>query len=193
MREETLNNYMDNLELGKRIAEFRKRDKLTIKQLAEKVQVTSSLLSQIERGLASPSLNTLRVIANALDVPMFNFFTTPVNAKDLIVRADSRKKILFPAPQNLEYILLSPDLNGVIEMVLMKLSPQSLSSIEPMRHIGEEVAYVLNGSITLYLGAAVETLYAGDSVKIPPNLQHKWENQTDSEVSIIFAVTPPSF
>lgn len=184
---------MDNLELGKRITEFRKINKLTIKQLAEKIQVTSSLLSQIERGLASPSLNTLRMISSALNVPLFNFFTMPINTEDLIVRADSRKKILFPAPQNLEYSLLSPDLNGVIEMVLMKLSPQSLSSIKPMRHIGEEIAYVLSGSVTIYLGNTIDTLHTGDSVRIPANLEHKWENQTDSEVSILFAVTPPTF
>lgn len=184
---------MDNLELGKRITEFRKINKLTIKQLAEKIQVTSSLLSQIERGLASPSLNTLRMISAALNVPLFNFFATQINTKDLIVRADSRKKILFPAPQNLEYILLSPDLNGMIEMVLMKIPPQSLSSTSSMRHIGEEVAYVLSGSVTLYLGNTVNTLYAEDSVRIPANLEHKWENQTDSEVSVLFAVTPPTF
>ncbi len=184
---------MDNQELGKKVAKFRNMKNLNIKQLAEKINVTSSLLSQIERGLANPSLNTLRMIASALDVPMFSFFIETVNNKNLIVRADYQRKLVFPSSENLEYSLLSPDLSGDIEMVLMKVPANSRSSQEPMGHIGEEVAYVLSGSIQLHLDTMVETLNTGDSVKIPPGMKHQWENKTDEEVTIIFAVTPPTF
>ena len=184
---------MENNELGKKIAELRTNKNLNIKQLAEKVNVTSSLLSQIEHGLASPSLNTLRMIAAALDVPMFSFFMENINHRDLIVRADYRKKLTFPAAKNLEYLLLSPDLTGTIEMVLMKIPSQSQSCQEPLAHVGEEVAYVLSGSVVLHLENVVETLHTGDSVKIPPGTKHKWENQTDEVVTVIFAVTPPTF
>lgn len=78
-------------------------------------------------------------------------------------------------------------------MVLMKIPPHSLSSADPMRHIGEEIAYVLSGSVTLYLGNTINTLYTEDSVRIPANLEHKWENHTDSEVSVLFSITPPTF
>lgn len=183
---------MNNIELGKKIAEFRTNKNLTIRQLAEKTNVTSSLLSQIERGLANPSLNTLRMIANALEIPLFSFFTESVHKKDLIVRAHTRKKILFPS-DNWEYDLLSPDLGGALEMALMKLPPNTESAQDPMAHAGEEIAYILNGSVALYLGDDIETLNAGDSVKIPPGLKHKWENRTTTEASVIFAVTPPSF
>lgn len=184
---------MENLELGKAIAKFRINKNYNIKQLAEKTNVTSSMLSQIERGISNPSLNTLRVIADALEVPLLSFFTQSEKSKDLITRADARKKIVFPPPQNLEYMLLSPDLSGLIEMVLMKIPPVSQSAENPITHIGEEVAYVLEGSIVLHIGDDIETLNTGDSVKIPPGVQHKWENNTDKEVTIIFAVTPPTF
>ncbi|MFJ7978459.1 helix-turn-helix domain-containing protein [Peribacillus sp. NPDC096379] len=183
----------NNLELGKVIAKFRIKRNYNIKQLAEKTNVTSSMISQIERGLTNPSLNTLRVIADALEVPLLSFFTKSEKSKDLITRADARKKIVFPPPQNLEYMLLSPDLSGSIEMVLMKIPPVSQSAENPMIHIGEEVAYVLEGSIVLHIGDDIETLNTGDSVKIPPCVQHKWENITDKEATIIFAVTPPTF
>lgn len=183
---------MDNLSLGKKIAEFRSNKNLSIRQLAEKTNVTPSMLSQLERGLTNPSLNTLRMIANALETPLFSFFTEFVNTKDLVVRAEARKKIVFPA-NNWEYTLLSPDLGGALEMVLMKLPQNSQSAQEPMAHAGEEVAYVLEGDVVLYLGDNVEVLHSGDSVKIPPGLSHKWENQTNIEATVIFAVTPPTF
>ena len=184
---------MDNLELGKTIAKFRKNKNYTIKQLSEITNVTSSMLSQIERGLSSPSLNTLRVVADALEVPLFSLFTEFVQTKDLITRANSRKKVIFPSSNNWEYSLLSPDLSGSIEMVLMKLPPESQSAEKPMRHIGEEVAYVLAGEVVLFIGDDVETLYHGDSVKIPPGIEHKWENRSDQEATVIFAITPPTF
>jgi transcriptional regulator with XRE-family HTH domain len=183
---------MDSIELGRKIVELRNLRGFSIRQLAEKTSVTSSLLSQIERGLANPSLNTLRMIASALEIPLFSFFIEAVDTKNLIVRADTRKQIIFPA-DNAEYALLSPDLSGALEMVLMKLPPKTQSAEHPMAHTGEEVAYILQGDVTLYLADSVEVLHCGDSVKIPPGVKHKWENKDDTEVIIIFAVTPPTF
>lgn len=57
-----------------KIKEYRIAKNLTIKELAEKANITSSMLSQIERGLANPSINTLKLIAQALDTPLFKFF-----------------------------------------------------------------------------------------------------------------------
>jgi len=130
--------------------------------------VTSSLLSQIERGLANPSLNTLNTIAKVLEVPLFSFFTTSVTTKELVVKADKRKKMILPERENILYELLSPDLSGSIELALMQLTPSSDSSEELLEHDGEEVAFVLEGKVNLLL-----------------------DNSDD--VKVIFAITPPSF
>ena len=187
-----MQNTDDSVELGQKIAAARASKNLNLRQLAEKINVTSSLLSQIERGLANPSLNTLRMIAVSLDVPLFSLFIEPATVNNLITRTNNRKKIIFPH-SNWEYTLLSPDLNGAIEMVLMTIPPRSQSSQMPLSHKGEEIAYVLSGTLTLYLGDSVEELAEGDSVKIPPSLPHMWENHNESEATVIFAVTPPSF
>lgn len=187
-----MQNNDDSTELGQRIAAARNNKNLSLRQLAKKINVTPSLLSQIERGLANPSLNTLRMIAISLDIPLFSLFTEPANVTKLIIRADNRKKIIFPH-SNWEYTLLSPDLSGAIEMVLMTIPPQSQSSEIPLAHPGEEVAYILSGKVTLYLEDAIETLEKGDSVKIPPGVCHMWKNNSSSNVDVIFAVTPPNF
>lgn len=187
-----MHNTNDSVELGQKIAAARISKNLSLRQLAERINVTSSLLSQIERGLANPSLNTLRMIAISLDVPLFSLFTESTNIDNLITRANNRKRIIFPH-SNWEYMLLSPDLNGAIEMILMNIPPQSQSSQNPLPHTGEEIAYVLSGTVTLFLGDAVETLEKGDSVKVPPGLHHKWENRSNSDATVIFAITPPTF
>jgi transcriptional regulator with XRE-family HTH domain len=184
---------MDDINIGEKISEYRKSKNLNIKDLAKLTGVTSSLLSQIERGLANPSLNTLNAIAKVLEVPLFSFFTTSVNTKELVVKADRRKKMILPERENILYELLSPDLNGAIELALMKLTPSSDSSEELLEHEGEEVAFVMEGKVNLVLENSTIELDTGDSVRIPMGMRHKWINEYSEDVKVIFAVTPPSF
>lgn len=184
---------MDDINVGKKISEYRKSKNITAKQLAEMVGVTPSLLSQIEKGTANPSINTLKMISKSLDIPLFTFFTTQVDTDQLIVRSDKRKKMMFPQNNNLSYELLSPNLNGAIEFALITLTTDSQSSNEIMSHEGEEVAYVIKGKVNIYLNEEVITLNQGDSIKILSHMKHKWENPYKNDASVIFAITPPSF
>jgi transcriptional regulator with XRE-family HTH domain len=187
-----MSTLIENQKLGKLISTIRTNKNIKLRQLAEKINLSSSLVSQIEKGHINPSLNTLRAIASALDVPLFTFFLDEFTTNDLIVKAGTGKKIMLP-DKELEYTLLTPDLNGAIEMALMKLKPHSLSFHNLFAHNGEEVAYVLEGKLILYLGDKPVLLDTGDSVRIPSGIQHKWENQTNEEAMVIFAVTPPTF
>ncbi|MBZ9687026.1 helix-turn-helix domain-containing protein [Clostridium estertheticum] len=184
---------MEDTNVGQKIAEYRKSKSLNIRELGKLAKVTPSMISQIERGLANPSINTLKLIAKALEVPLFTFFIDSVSTYDRVVRADKRKKIIFPDSRNFGYELLSPDLNGSIELALMTLTPNSCSSEEVMSHKGEEAALVIKGKIKLSLGDDEIILYTGDSVRIQPHDRHKWENIFDSDAEVVFAITPPSF
>lgn len=184
---------MNEVDISKNISEYRKRKGLTIKELANLTGVTSSLLSQIEKGSANPSINTLKQISNALDIPLFNFFINDVPTESLVVRKDSRKKIIFAEDDSFTYELLTPNSKGEIEFMLMKIPSKESSSKELFSHKGEEVAYVIKGSVCLYLMDTVIELNCGDSVKIPPHSNHKWENKSDFDCEVIFALTPPSF
>ena len=65
---------MSNISLGKKILESRKIKGLNIREFSKLTGLSTSLLSQIERGLANPSLNSLRSIAEALNIPLFTLF-----------------------------------------------------------------------------------------------------------------------
>lgn len=185
---------MDNYSLGLRIASIRQKQNLTLKEVAEKANITSSMLSQLERGKANPSVETLRKIATALEVPLFSFFAEETRStSDRVIRKNEHKKITFPPDNQVEYTILSPDEGTEIELALMEIYPNSHSISKAMSHIGEEVAYILEGNVELYLGDELITLETGDSVHIPPAILHKWVNATDKMVKVIFTVTPPTF
>lgn len=184
---------MSDVNIGEKIIEYRNQKQMTIKDVAQIAGVTPSMLSQIERGLSNPSINTLKMIAKALDVPLFNFFKENKNSEQLVVRKDKRVKLTFPENNNLMYEMLSPSSNGDIQLMSMDLTPSTQTSEELMDHVGEEVAVVLDGTVDLHLEKEIITLYKGDSVKILPHMRHKWVNSYEKTSKIIFAVTPPSF
>jgi transcriptional regulator with XRE-family HTH domain len=181
---------MENIDIGKKVEKYRKAKGLSSRELAKLAEITPSMLSQIERGLANPSIQTLKVLAKTLNVPTFSFLLEETITKDLIVRSSKRKKMII---DNLSYELLSPDFTGNLATAIMKVPPNISSSENPIEHRGEEVAYILEGKIKLYLGEEEYILEAGDSVKIPANFKHKWENNFSQNAVVLFSVTPPAF
>ncbi|MCM3337677.1 XRE family transcriptional regulator [Paenibacillus sp. MER TA 81-3] len=181
---------MGNIDIGKKVEKYRKAKGLSSRELAKLAEITPSMLSQIERGLANPSIQTLKVLAKTLDVPTFSFLLEETNTDDLIVRSSKRKKMII---DNLSYELLSPDFTGNLATAIMNVPPNTSSSEKLLEHRGEEVAFILEGKIRVYLDEEEYLLEAGDSVKIPANLKHKWENNFSQNAVVLFSVTPPVF
>ncbi|MGG3449880.1 helix-turn-helix domain-containing protein [Domibacillus aminovorans] len=181
---------MENIDIGKKVEKYRKARGLSNRELAKLAEITPSMLSQIERGLANPSIQTLKVLAKTLNVPTFSFLLEETNTEDLIVRSSKRKKMII---DNLSYELLSPDFTGNLATAIMNVPSNTSSSEKLLEHRGEEVAFILEGKIKVYLGEGEYLLEAGDSVKIPANLKHKWENNFSQNAVVLFSVTPPAF
>ena len=174
----------------KKVEKFRKEKGLSSRELAKLADVTPSMLSQIERGLANPSISTLKILAKCLDVPTFSFLLEDINTSHLVVRSNERKTMKV---KELTYSLVSPDFTGNLATAIMEVPPMMSSSETPLAHKGEEVAYVLEGKIKVYLDEEVYVLEKEDSVKIPSHLKHKWDNPFDEKAVILFSVTPPLF
>ena len=181
---------MENIDIGKKVEKFRKVKGLSSSELAKIAEITPSMLSQIERGLANPSIQTFKVLAKALDVPTFSFLLEETDTKDLVVRSTERKKMIV---DNLSYELLSPDFTGTLATAIMNIPPNSSSSESLLEHRGEEVAFVLEGKIHVFLNEEEYVLHTGDSVKIPAYMKHKWVNPFTETATILFSVTPPAF
>lgn len=184
---------MSEVNIGKKIQDHRKAKQLSIRDLAEATGLTASLISQLERNLTNPSINTLKRVSKALDVPLFSFFMDEGRNTPLVVRSCDRKKLVFPSNSNLAYELLTPDTTGAIEFLLMTLAPGASSSEISEGHEGEEVSYVIQGAVNLLLEEETIALHPGDSVRIPPFRKHRWENTAAQAATVIFAITPPTF
>ena len=184
---------MNEAHIGKKIQYYRKQKEHTLKSLADKAGVTPSLLSQIEKGSANPSINSLKLISTALNVPLFNFFIEDMPIDKLVVKANQRKIITFNENDEVRYELLSPNLTGDIEFVLMTVKPGCSSSEDLIPHRGEEVAYLEIGQAEILINDKSVFLDTGDSIKIPAYTKHRWINIGSGTLRIVFALTPPTF
>lgn len=184
---------MSELDIGAKIQSCRKQKGITLTTLSEMTQLSASMLSQLERGLANPSINTLKIIADALDVALYEFFVETPQQSSYFVTPEERRKLILPEGEDVIYEFLVPDLNGSIEYCIMTLQPGAVSSAKRMSHKGEEVGYILEGSMTMSLETMEKPLNTGDSFKLPPFTNHRWINHTDQVAKLLFAITPPSF
>jgi transcriptional regulator with XRE-family HTH domain len=177
--------------LGDRIRAVRQDRKLTVRQLAGTAGVSPALISQVERGITDPSLDSLRRIAQALSVPLFDFFQQPEDGDVAVIRADSRMQIRSPHG-DLTYTRLSPGYSKV-EVLEGMLEPGGCSSELPWSHPSEECAVVISGQLTVEVDGDRRELEPGDSCYFDSRLPHRYVNNSNTPMVFMLSVTPPSF
>ncbi|MGL4628807.1 helix-turn-helix domain-containing protein [Cetobacterium sp.] len=180
---------MNDINLGLKIKKFRTDQKLSLKELAEKINSTSALLSQIEKGTTNPSINTLKNLSIALNIPLYKFFLEESFKKVHIVKKNERKVIKPSKDSKISYEILSPEPQTHMEFMILNLEPHSSSKGIEIGHTGQEVAFVLKGEVILNIEDESFSLSEGDSIKIEKFVKHNWENRSSEESKLIFAVT----
>lgn len=180
-----------NLKLGSKIREMRKSQNMSLAQLADKVDKTSSYLSQVERGLAEPSITALREISKALDVPIF-YFLVEDEEHNAVVRKNERKQLGYPN-SNSTVELISPDLNHQMELIEVRLDPGESTVDMPLSHQGEECTLVLEGKLDIKIGDQNYILEPGDSIYYLASIPHRLLSIGNEPLVFVSAITPPNF
>jgi transcriptional regulator with XRE-family HTH domain len=179
------------MSLGKKIEDLRRKRGLTTRALAAGVQVTSSLISQIEHGKTSPSLDTLRRIAKALGVPLI-YLLLEDDLEPQVVRKGERHVIHLEDSQ-LRASFLSPLPPQDLELVLLEIPPGKVAWTKTRSHEGQECRLVLKGMIRAYYGEKTYLLEEGDSILWNGTVPHRLENVGNSDAQLLIALTPPGY
>jgi transcriptional regulator with XRE-family HTH domain len=177
--------------IGEGIRHERLRRGLTLAQLASRVNLTVSALSQIERSASDPSINSLRRIAAAFGIPMFQFLVG-TDRREIVVRHNHRIQLSFP-DRDLAYELVSADAIGEFEVLGLTLAPGGVTGPVAIAHSSEECSIVLRGHVLAEVAGRTYELDAGDSIKIHRELAHRFINQSSSEAELIIIISPPTF
>lgn len=179
--------------LASRVVELRERAGISGAELAKRACVSKSLISQIERGLVSPSLDTLQAIAAAFKVPVFTLFLDQ-SEQQMLVRRNERPFVQYPG-SNVKREILSPTMSGRMIVLWVTYSPdrgRSHAAGHPAQHVGEECVIVIQGSLEIKVGDQDFALDVGDSMTFDGEVPHHILNVSTEKAEAIVIISPPS-
>ena len=175
--------------IGEKLKELRIQRNLTQEELADRCELSKGFISQVERDLASPSIDTLTDLLECLGSSLREFFSD-----------DSAEKVVY-APQDMfekeeddrKITWLVPDAQrNSLEPILLELQPGARSNELPPLE-SEEFGYVLHGQVNLVAGKRTYRIRKGFSFCLHPSTTHYLENTGAHPAAILWISTPPSF
>jgi transcriptional regulator with XRE-family HTH domain len=179
-------------ELGARIRALREEKGLSLRPVAEHAGVSESFLSQVERGVASPSVASLRRVAEALGESVGALFDGP-GGEGKLVRVRDRRRLVHPL-RHWEDVLLTPQESRRLQVILSSIEEGAGSGEEPYSHDSdEECVVVLKGQLEFWVGEEHFRLSEGDALLFESRRLHRNRNPGPGRSEVLWVITPPSY
>ncbi|RAZ31809.1 helix-turn-helix domain-containing protein [Microbacterium sp. SMR1] len=179
--------------LGATVRDSRKRLGLSVHALAEKAGVSFGLVSQLERGMGNPSLQSIHRLAGALGVPVGQLLDEPAGELAVVAAGQGHRMppiADIPADQQSVRELLTPRGESMLQLIRSTLPVGFSNESRPFRHIGTETVTVERGVLIVAQGERRVRLETGDTVTYGCSEAHWWANGHDDVTVVLGAVTP---
>ncbi|NWG08026.1 MAG: cupin domain-containing protein [Chloroflexi bacterium] len=175
--------------VGQRLRSLRKARRLSIRALAEQSNLSVNTLSLIENGKTSPSVNTLSLLAQSLDVPITSFFEHEEHKRRVVYqRVGERKQIVFSQGQMEKLNEGLPHIGS--EPFITRLELGANSGKTPIVFPGREFIYCLEGHITYTIEGELYPLAPGDSLIFDAYTPHTWRNTANTVSCALLVLCP---
>ena len=175
-------------ELGQAIRRRRKAMGLTLDRVAQTTDLTTGFLSQVERGLSSPSLSSLMSIAAALQTSIEKLLSVPEVFAEYVAQ-DSRQTYSL-GTRGRFYEKLGPGFAGALFNPQIVHRPPGHVS-EKMCHDGEAFCYLISGRLEYHLGKKVFIMSPGDVIHHDTSVRHFSVVLGDVEAVELWVTTSP--
>lgn len=202
----------DGDSLGARIRTLRKSRGVSLRDFGQRIGVSASHVSQVERGMASFSVPILYRVASELEISMDSLFESgdvdpptreqggvtgenesrePVPASGLdglVLRAADRKKIKLADGPRWERLTPQPEVQSEFLEVYYEPFSGRTAPLEFTRHDGREYGVILEGKLHVQVGFEETVLSPGDSICFDSRVPHRFTNQGSEPVRAIWFV-----
>jgi transcriptional regulator with XRE-family HTH domain len=177
--------------LGVRIKALRLERDLQQRQLAEKADLTPSMVSQIESGRLTPSLHTLGRIAAALGVSIASLFDGQPGGRMHVSRKKDYPVVTFDGSSERWAVLGAGLFEGKIRAVVSTLDARSkgVTTESVVIKPGQmKLFYVLDGAVALHYNGDRQMLETGDSALLDGGVPHGWENLGTKKARVLWVI-----
>ncbi len=162
--------------IGNIIRSQRNLNHLTINDVSELASISPGMLSRIERGDVSASLETLEKLALALGMPMTLFFRdydVPEGSAQLVTRGKGMQVVRRGTKKGHSYQLLAYEQGPAKSFEPFLITMDDASEVFPsFQHQGTEFLYMLKGKIEYRHGSETYVLQPGDSLMFSGEIPH---------------------
>ena len=183
----------NQLNLGKRLSDLRKRKNMTLDELSEKSGVSKSILSQIERDLSNPTVITISRIASALEENLSDFFLKiEVEDTDTIERSKETPSITSKDGLCQLNILGAGETVNWLQWYLLNMKPKGVLDSSSHGPKTFENLTVLEGEVEVDNGGNKEIIKKGDTFRFQTNKNHLIKNisKKNSQVLMVNYIDP---
>jgi len=183
----------DATAVGPRVRALREAMGLSLRELALRCGVSAAMLSQVERGETSPTLQVAARIAAGLELRLSQLLRLDESGSVTVVRAGERGGG-GSVRRGHRYEVLTPPIPGQrLELSLHTLAPGAVTGgaeDPPIHEPGSrEIALVEAGAVTLLCDGRSYELAAGDCVTFDADLPHHFENHGAAETRLLAVVS----
>jgi transcriptional regulator with XRE-family HTH domain len=178
-------------EFARRVSALRKSRRMTLDELAERTEVSRSMLSQIERGLANPTLAVAARIADGFGLSIVHLIEGRPKAPLVEVVKHDDQQAIFADKNGCRVRTLSPlRMEKDIELYELRFSVGGLLESQPHFVGTREILTVASGKVELDVGQDAKTILGeGDTAHYPADRPHGIVNVSGGETTCYLVVT----
>jgi len=178
-------------ELGRVLRVYREKSNRHLGEIAEKAGISISMLSQIERGKVSPSIDTLVTVCRAQDIDIGELFRRLSPDSPVRLHRSGERLQIEENGVRYEQLMTTQVSAFPIELFLIEVGAGCSTEMSGGGHEGVEMGYVLQGSAMLTVGGTEYRIDEFDSVYFAANLPHRIVNIGRRPFKAVWSISPP--
>ena len=183
----------NNYKFGEKIRLIRERKQITLKKTAEAVNISESMISQIERNKVSPSIDTLLNIAEFLEIDIDYLFSEFKQNKKVGISRHGKGKSLVSPEFSYSQLCSIPETEPLapVETVWLEIEEGKEKGNIEFGHKGSEIGIIIEGDASLIYGTEQYKLSAGDSISYSSDIPHIIKNSGKGKMKAVWILSPP--
>lgn len=179
------------MKIGEKIKQLRIKNELTQEELADRAELSKGFISQLERDMTSPSIQSLTDLLECLGTNMKEFFSDQGDERVVFGKNDFYTKQYKEDKYEIEWIIPNAQKNNM-EPILLTFEQDGVYDYSE-GHSGEEFGYVISGSVLLDIEGKEHKVHKGETFYYSGSKSHIIKNRSKTKTQVLLVSSPPSF